>query len=53
MQPIDDTARRRILDAVDAAFDKQVDFLASLVRCASQRGEETGVQDVVEAALAT
>ncbi len=51
MQPIDDTARRRILNAVDAAFDAQVDFLASLVRCASQRGEETGVQDLVEAAL--
>jgi acetylornithine deacetylase len=43
--------RERITAAVDTAFDAQVDFLSGLIRCASLRGQEAGVQNLVEAAL--
>ena len=43
--------RASILANVDKAFDRQVAFLSSLVRCKSLRGLERGVQEVVEAAL--
>jgi acetylornithine deacetylase len=43
--------RERIIAAVDAAFDAQVDFLSDLIRCASLRGQEAEVQNLVEAAL--
>jgi len=43
--------RDRIIAAVDAAFDAQVDFLSGLIRCASLRGQEAEVQNLVEAAL--
>ena len=43
--------RARILAAIDEAFDRQVDFLSDLVRCASLRGQEANVQELVESAL--
>src|SRR5688500_8030972 len=43
--------RERIIAAVDAAFDVQIDFLSDLIRCASLRGQEAEVQNLVEAAL--
>ncbi|RWM09954.1 MAG: ArgE/DapE family deacylase [Mesorhizobium sp.] len=43
--------RSRILLAVDEAFEKQVAFLSELVRCASLRGQEAEVQEIMEAAL--
>lgn len=43
--------RDRIIAAVDAAFQSQVDFLSDLVRCASLRGQEAEVQELVEVAL--
>jgi acetylornithine deacetylase len=43
--------RDRIIAAVDAAFDAQVDFLSDLIGCASLRGQEAEVQNLVESAL--
>lgn len=43
--------QNRIIAAVDKAFDSQIDFLSDLVRCASLRGQEGEVQNLVEAAL--
>jgi acetylornithine deacetylase len=43
--------RERIIAAVDAAFETQVGFLSELVCCVSLRGQEAGVQQLVETAL--
>lgn len=51
MSALSETDRNRILLAVDEAFEKQVTFLSELVRCASLRGHEAGIQTLVEAAL--
>jgi acetylornithine deacetylase len=48
---VSDADRERILAAVDTAFEMQIDFLSELVRCGSLRGQEAGVQELVEAAL--
>jgi acetylornithine deacetylase len=48
---LSETERDRILSAVDATFDSQVGFLLDLVRCASLRGQESKVQQLVETAL--
>ena len=42
----------RILDAVDAAFDDEVDFLAALTAHPSTRGNEQAAQDFMAGALA-
>jgi acetylornithine deacetylase len=44
---IDDSAANEILDAVDRGFDKQVEFLADLIRHPSQRGQEMSAQNLV------
>ncbi|MEG9247190.1 ArgE/DapE family deacylase [Arthrobacter sp. Soc17.1.1.1] len=49
--PLDDGQRRRILDAVDAAFDRQLAFTAELVRHPSLRAQESSAQDLLFAAL--
>ncbi|RWP83466.1 MAG: ArgE/DapE family deacylase [Mesorhizobium sp.] len=41
----------RIIKAVDDRFDEQVAFLTQLVRAASLRGDEAGVQKIVSSAL--
>ena len=51
MSTLSESERERILAAVDAAFEAQVGFLSELVRCVSLRGQEAGVQELVEAAL--
>lgn len=51
MTPLSEADRDRILTAVDEAFERQVGFLSDLVRCVSLRGQETEVQELVEAAL--
>ncbi|MXQ14045.1 ArgE/DapE family deacylase [Microvirga makkahensis] len=48
---LSDADRDRILIAVDKAFETQVAFLSELVRCVSLRGQEAGVQTLIEAAL--
>jgi len=48
---LSETERKRILAAVDAAFESQVGFLSDLVRCASLREQESEVQQLVEATL--
>jgi acetylornithine deacetylase len=45
------TDQDRVIAAVDAAFDSQVDFLSDLVRCVSLRGQEAEIQNLVEASL--
>jgi acetylornithine deacetylase len=42
---------QRVLDVVDASFDRQIEFLGDLVRIPSLRTEEATVQDFVHAAL--
>jgi acetylornithine deacetylase len=49
---LDETARRAILDAVDAAFDRQLAFTQELIREPSLRGREAGAQDLMERAMA-
>jgi acetylornithine deacetylase len=51
MSALSEADRERILAAVDAAFEAQIGFLSKLVRCASLRGQEAEVQELVEAAL--
>jgi acetylornithine deacetylase len=51
MGTLSEADRDRIIAAVDAAFESQVDFLSDLVRCVSLRGQEAEVQELVEAAL--
>ena len=41
----------RLFDAVDAAFDKQIDFLAKLTSHPSLRGQEQSAQDFMAAEL--
>ncbi|MER8440149.1 ArgE/DapE family deacylase [Mesorhizobium sp. M1312] len=43
----------RIIQAVEARFDEQIEFLTQLVRADSLRGNEAGVQKIVSAALAS
>ncbi|QCK86900.1 ArgE/DapE family deacylase [Phreatobacter aquaticus] len=50
--PLDAALAARILDAVDANFDRQMDMTRVLVRFASVRGEEGPCQDFVHAELA-
>lgn len=51
MSAVSEADRNRILLAVDEAFERQVTFLSELVRCVSLRGQEAGIQALVEAAL--
>jgi acetylornithine deacetylase len=51
MSPILNDREVRILEAVDANFDRQIVFLQDLVRFVSLRGEEATVQDFVFGAL--
>ena len=44
---IDDSVGNEILDAVDRGLDAQIDFLAELIRQPSQRGRETGAQNLM------
>ncbi|QDL93968.1 ArgE/DapE family deacylase (plasmid) [Paroceanicella profunda] len=44
---LDKTLRDTIADAVSAGFDDQIAFTSALVACASQRGEEHTVQDLI------
>src|SRR5699024_12839014 len=37
-----------ITDAVDTAFDRQLEFTGDLIRCPSVRGSELGVQERME-----
>lgn len=46
-----DMIEQRLLDAVDAAFDAQIAFLAELTAHPSVRGEEQSAQDVMAEAL--
>lgn len=46
---IDTKTKQRILDAVDANFDAQLDLTAELVRIPSQRGQEATAQDFMAA----
>ncbi|MHA7218590.1 ArgE/DapE family deacylase [Arthrobacter sp. MDT1-48-3] len=48
---LDDGQRTRILDAVDAAFDRQLAFTAELVRHPSLRAQEASAQDLMVGAL--
>ncbi|GGF78638.1 acetylornithine deacetylase [Paracoccus acridae] len=48
---LDATIRQRILDAVDAGFDDQLDFTAQMVRFDSTRGNEAAMQEFMAAAL--
>lgn len=41
-----------ILQSVDELFDAQLDFLSRIVRCRSLRGQESDVQQLIEAELA-
>ena len=43
--------RQAILDAVDAAFDRQLQFTADLVATPSLRGQEGAAQDIMAAAF--
>lgn len=43
--------RRRILDAVDAAFDRQLEFTSELVRHPSLRAQEASAQDLMYTAM--
>ena len=43
--------RRQILDAVDAAFEKQLAFTAELVAVPSLRGQERSAQDLMYSAM--
>ena len=47
-----DDARRRVLDTVDANWEREVEFLRGLVSRRSTLGEEAGVQRFVAAELA-
>ena len=49
---MDERQKRAILDAVDARFGAQVDFLADLTRFPSTRGREQGAQDFMADQLA-
>ena len=49
---MDPELQTRLLDAVDAGFDAQTDFLAELTAHASTRGREQGAQDAMAAAFA-
>ncbi|MEZ0170708.1 ArgE/DapE family deacylase [Microvirga sp. TS319] len=51
MTMIQQEMRDRILKAAEAKFDAQIEFLSDLVRHQSLRGQETAVQELVEAAL--
>ena len=44
--------RRRVLDAIDAAWEREVEFLRALVSHPSTLGSEAGVQRTVAAELA-
>lgn len=44
-------ARQRIEDAVDAAFDRQLQFTARLIAEPSLRGDERSTQDIMHAAM--
>jgi acetylornithine deacetylase len=48
---LDDGQRQRILNAVDAAFDRQLAFTAELVRHPSLRAQEASAQDLMASAL--
>lgn len=48
---VDATTRQRILDAVDAGFDAQLEFTARMVRFDSTRGNEAAMQEFMAAAL--
>ena len=37
-----------ITDAVDNAFDRQLEFTGDLIRCPSVRGSEMGIQEHIE-----
>jgi acetylornithine deacetylase len=50
---IDDTVCKDILRAVDRRFDRQVEFLADLVRIPSQRGEEAAAQEMMASIYAS
>ncbi|NYF14240.1 acetylornithine deacetylase [Pseudoclavibacter sp. JAI123] len=47
-----DDQRQRILDAVDAAFDRQIAFTQELVRHPSLRANESSAQDLLYGAMA-
>ncbi|MGK4218373.1 ArgE/DapE family deacylase [Kocuria marina] len=49
---VDPTTARRITDAVDAAFERQLDFTAELVRHPSLRAAEASAQDLMAAEFA-
>jgi len=49
--PLSQDAIAAITSAVEAQFENQVGFLQEIVRSPSLRGEEAGVQRIVEAAL--
>ena len=48
---MDQDLQTRLLDAVDAGFDDQTDFLAELTAHPSTRGQEQSAQDVMAEAL--
>jgi acetylornithine deacetylase len=48
---MDSQLSTRIMKSVDANFDRQVDFLAALVGCASLRGDEEPAQDLMQTAM--
>ena len=48
---LDSETARRITDAVDAAFDRQLEFTAELVRHPSLRAAEASAQDFMFAEL--
>jgi len=50
---MDAETRTRILAAVDARFDAQVEFLAELTRFPSTRGNEQGAQEFMAAEMAS
>jgi acetylornithine deacetylase len=50
---MDHSLQSHLLDAVDAAFDDQVAFLAALTSHPSTRGNEQRAQDIMAEALAT